>query len=85
MHITRETIDGMDLAHLEVARRVLGVSKAELCRQADVNPATYQRWMRFLRGDRGGTSAHGRSLRAIREALKERVPDDGGEPLSLAG
>lgn len=79
MHIEPDAIDRMNLAELEDLRYALRLSKRELCRRGSFNPCTYQRWMRFVRGEDGGSRPHQRSLRVVREVLKDQVACHRGE------
>lgn len=71
MHIDLNRIDRMDFAELDDLRHQLRVSKAELCKMAEFDPSTYQRWMRHVQGRVGGSCPLPRSVKAIREVLRE--------------
>lgn len=66
-------IDRMDLPELDMLRHQLRLSKKQLCELGDFNPGTYTRWMRHVQGRPGGCSPMPRSLRMIRQALKDEV------------
>lgn len=80
MHTETDAIDAMDLLQLDRLRDDLRVSKARLCRAADIAPSTYQRWFVHFRGEPGGTSPRRSSLRAVREFLKSEVERRGRLP-----
>ena len=71
MHIDVSQIDRMDFAELDDLRHQLRVSKAKLCEMAEFDPSTYQRWMRHVQGRVGGSCPLPRSVKAIREVLRE--------------
>lgn len=66
-------IEDMSLAELHALRGRLGIRQAELCREALIDPSTYSRWMRWLRGEDGGTCPQPRSVEAVRRVLKRRI------------
>lgn len=66
-------IDRMNLPELDMLRHQLRLSKKELCDLGDFDPSTYSRWMRHVNGRPGGSSPLPRSLRMIRQALKDEV------------
>lgn len=63
----------LTVADLEVLRQRLRLPKSVVCKKADINPVTYQRWMKYVRGERGGSNPRRSSVRAIREVLKEEL------------
>lgn len=95
MHMPKHThaditteIDTLNLAEVEALRARLNISQALLCREAKLNSSTYQRWIKFLRGEPGGSCPHPRTMTAVRGALKsivaERQAALSGDPLRLA-
>lgn len=73
MHIDTPNIDAMQLPELDELRHQLRLSKRELCRRAQIDASTYTRWMRQLAGLAGGSCPQPRSVKAIREVLRELV------------
>jgi hypothetical protein len=71
MHIESDQIDRMQMPELDDLRHQLRVSKRQLCIAVSLCPSTYQRWMRHLQGMPGGSAPTPRSVRAVREALKQ--------------
>lgn len=77
MHDAHSTscFDHLGLDEIEVIRAQAGVSQAELSRRAEINPTTYQRWLKYLHGQPGGTKPHTRTLRVVRGALGKLVDE----------
>lgn len=73
MHIAPTDIDRMQLVELDDLRHQLRITKRELCEASDIDPSTYTRWMRCVRGLPGGSSPQPRSIKAIRDVLKARI------------
>lgn len=73
MHISLDDIDGMDLPELDEVRHHLRLSKRKLCSKVELCPSTYTRWMRHLQGRNGGSCPNRRSLKAVRQALKDEI------------
>jgi hypothetical protein len=71
MHIDIDQIDRMQMPELDDLRHRLRVSKRQLCIAVSLCPSTYQRWMRHFQGMPGGSAPTPRSVRAVREALKQ--------------
>ena len=67
--------DHLGLDELEAVRAQAGISRAELVRRAEINPTTYTRWMRFLRGEPGGGRPHARTLGVVRLALSKLIDE----------
>lgn len=66
-------IDRMQLVELDNLRHQLRLTKRELCEASDIDPSTYTRWMRHVRGLSGGSCPQPRSIKAIRDVLKARI------------
>ncbi len=67
------TIEDLPIDQLEALRCQLELPQVKLCAECDINPSTYQRWLKFVRGKPGGTKPQPRSLRAVREVLKSHL------------
>lgn len=63
----------MQLVELDDLRHQLRMTKRELCEASDIDPSTYTRWMRHVRGLPGGSSPQPRSIKAIRDVLKAQI------------
>lgn len=66
-------IDDLTFDELDRLRDELGVAQVKLCQRADLNPATYMRWRKWARGEPGGSEPRSRSLKAVRDVLKEEI------------
>lgn len=73
MHIDPTRIDAMNVLELDELRHQLRLSARKVCQAAEINPSTYQRWMRHAKGEPDGSCPHPRTLRAVREVLREQV------------
>lgn len=72
---SHSNFEHLGLDELEAIRAQAGVSRAELVRRASINPTTYTRWMRFLRGEPGGGRPHARTLGVVRCALRSLIAE----------
>ena len=72
MHITFDIIDRMQLAELDDLRHHLRISKKTLCERGQIDPSTYQRWMKHVAG-RGGCCPQPRSIDAVRRVLRDEI------------
>jgi len=74
-------LEEMSFAELDQLREEIDLSQAKLCQRGEINPASYSRWRRWVRGDEGGYKPHPRSLKAMRDVLRmeieRRSPQDG--------
>jgi transposase-like protein len=66
-------IDDLTFDELDRLRDDLGVAQVKLCQRADLNPATYMRWRKWVRGEPGGSEPRSRSLKAVRDVLRDEV------------
>lgn len=66
-------IDRLSLPELDLLRHQLGVSQKELCEAGEINPSTYQRWLRHIRGQPDGTSPRPLSIKSVRAVLKAKA------------
>lgn len=73
MHIDPTKIDVMNVLELDELRHHLRLSARKVCEQAEINPSTYQRWMRHAKGAPDGSCPHPRTLRAVRAVLRDVV------------
>lgn len=60
----------MTVIELDDARHSLRLSKKHVCLQAGINQSTYQRWLKWARGEPDGCQPHPRSIRALRDVLQ---------------
>jgi hypothetical protein len=72
MHISLDAINRMQLAELDDLRHQLRLPKKVLCARGQIDPSTYQRWMRHVAG-RGGCCPQPRSIEAVRRVLTEEI------------
>ena len=74
MHtIMQKPIDDMSFDELDALRAELRIAQVVLCQRGDLNPTTYSRWRRWLRGDPGGTPPTRRSTKVVRDVLKAEM------------
>jgi transposase-like protein len=66
-------IDDLTFDELDRLRGDLGLAQVKLCQHADLNPATYMRWRKWVRGEPGGSEPRSRSLKAVRDVLKKEI------------
>jgi len=66
-------IDDLSFDELDRLRSDLQIRQVKLCQRADLNPATYMRWRRWARGEPGGSEPRSRSLRAVRDVLRDEI------------
>jgi hypothetical protein len=72
MHVKlQNSIEMVNFRDLEALRCRLGISQTRLCQRAEINPTTYQRWLRNMRGESGGSAPHRRSLAAVSAVLRD--------------
>lgn len=60
----------MQLPELEALRLELKISRAQVCRLANINTSTYDRWLRYIRGEPGGNCPQRNKLRQVRVVLE---------------
>lgn len=72
MHITFAQIERMSLVELDDLRHQLRLTKKALCEAGELDPSTYTRWMKHVRGQ-GGCAPQPRSLKTIRNVLAAHV------------
>ncbi len=70
---TQLSVDEMNFAELDALREELRLSQANVCQRGQLNVASYTRWKRWLRGEPGGGVPTRRSLKAVRDVLKEEL------------
>ncbi len=73
MHIDVATIDAMNVLELDELRHRLRLPARKICRLSGINPSTYQRWMRHAKGAPGGSCPHPRTLRTVRDVLRQEI------------
>lgn len=66
-------LEDMSFEQLDALRERIDLPQAKLCQRGEINPTTYTRWRRWARGEEGGNKPHPRSLRAVREALRDEL------------
>lgn len=71
---TADAVDRMAFPELDALRRVLGITQAEICREAEINPTTYSRWVKLVDTGQGPTWRP-TSIRAVRAVLRDRVAE----------
>jgi hypothetical protein len=67
------SVDEMNFAELDALREELRLSQAVVCQRGQLNISSYSRWKKWLRGEPGGGVPTRRSLKAVRDVLKEEV------------
>lgn len=70
-------IDELPFPELDDLRHRLRVPQYKVCQDAGLDPATYTRWVKWSRGEPGGSRPHPRSLKALRDALREKIQKQG--------
>lgn len=72
VHIPAD-IDDLPFPELDDLRHSLRLSQKEACKEAGLNPATYHRWIKWSRGVPGGSRPQPRSIKALRDVLRQRL------------
>lgn len=80
MHGNGLNIDEMDFPELDALREQIGLTQFAICARSEINPGTYTRWRRWLRGEAGGSRPHKRSLRAVRDVLRSELNRRAAQP-----
>jgi hypothetical protein len=62
-------VEEMTVIELDDVRHSLRLSKKQVCQRAGINQSTYQRWLKWARGEPDGCQPQPRSIRALREVL----------------
>lgn len=68
---THSDLNVATFPELEALRAELGLSRARLCWMIEHSPSTYQRWIKWANGERGGHCPRPSSLRLLRKALAD--------------
>jgi uncharacterized protein YigA (DUF484 family) len=71
------SVEEMTVKQLDDVRHSLRLSKKQVCIRAGINQSTYQRWLKWARGDLDGCKPHPRSIRALRDVLSAEFGRDG--------
>ncbi|WP_424956373.1 hypothetical protein [Hyphomicrobium sp. 1Nfss2.1] len=67
------SVDEMNFAELDALREELRLTQAMVCERGQLNISSYTRWKRWLRGEPGGGVPTRRSLKTVRDVLKEEL------------
>lgn len=65
-HVNLQNCTFPDLEHL---RGQLGVRQAQLVRDLEISASTYQRWLKWMRGQDGGSQPQPRNISALRSVV----------------
>jgi hypothetical protein len=74
--IAHNTLENCNFVALESVRNTLNIPKRQLCIRATVAQSTYSRWMRWIRGEPGGSQPQQRSIRVLREVLAQHLSEN---------
>jgi hypothetical protein len=74
----------MTVIELDDVRHLLRLSKKQVCQLAGIHEATYQRWLKWARGEPDGCRPQPRTIRALREALSAEFEQRGDGRVNIA-